>query len=120
MFYKNSEVVPRQYVTIINATAAQLRIPNPPVGQDTYYCTLLLDYEQRQNESYGNSSGDHSYIMSSNGSSTLPTVHYVTSGLDTNGSHPLGSHVGVCLNRVYVGCKLTIQHWNLFYFNYAL
>ncbi|XP_015374599.1 PREDICTED: cytokine receptor-like [Diuraphis noxia] len=108
MFYKNAEIVPKQYVTIVNATAAQLHIPNPPVGQDTYYCTLLLDYERYQNESYGYPSDDHSYNMSSNGSSTLPTVQYVTADSDTNGSHPLGSHVVVCFNRVYVGYKPAI------------
>lgn len=107
VFYKNAEIVPRQYVTIVNATSAQLRIPNPPAGQDTYYCTLLLDYERRQNESYSNSSGDHSYIMSFNGSSMLPTVQDLAYGSETNGSHQLGSQVRVCLNRVYVGCKLT-------------
>jgi len=107
IFYKNAEIVPRQYVSIVNATAAQLRIPNPPAGQDTYYCTLLLGYERRQNESYGNSSGGYSHTMSSYGSSTLPPVKYVATGSDTNGSHLLGSYVGVCLNRVYVGCKLT-------------
>jgi len=104
VFYKNAEIVPRQYVTIVNATAAQLRIPNPPAGQDTYYCTLLLDYERRKNESYTNFSGD---IMPSNVSSTLPTVEDQVTGSNTNGSHLLGSQVGVCLNRVYVGCKLT-------------
>lgn len=108
VFYKNAEIVPRQYVTIVNATSAQLRIPNPPAGQDTYYCTLLLDYERRQNESYINSSGDHSYIMSFNGSSMLPTVQDLAYGSETNGSHQLGSQVRVCLNRVYVGYKPAI------------
>lgn len=107
IFYKNAEIVPRQYVSIVNATAAQLRIPNPPAGQDTYYCTLLLDYERSKNESYGNSSGDHPNIMPSNVSSTFPTVEDEVTGSNTNGSHLLGSQVGVCLNRVYVGCKLT-------------
>ncbi|XP_008178335.1 cytokine receptor-like isoform X1 [Acyrthosiphon pisum] len=108
IFYKNAEIVPRQYVTIINATAAQLRIPNPPAGQDTYYCTLLLDYERNKNESYGNSKGNQPYIMPSNVSSTLSTVEDEVTDLNTNGSHLLGSQVGVCLNRVYVGYKPAI------------
>jgi len=109
MFYKNAEIVPRQYVTIVNATAAQLRIPNPPAGKDTYYCTLLLDYERHQNESYVNSSGDHQDIMPSYVSSMLPTVEQEVTGSNPNRSHLLGSQVGVCLNTVYVGCKLTMK-----------
>jgi len=104
MFYKNDEIVPKQYVTIVNATVAQLRIPNPPAGQDTYYCTLLLDYERHKNESRGNSSVD---IMPSYVSSTLPTVGHEVTGSNTNGSQQLRSQVAVCLNRVYVGCKFT-------------
>ncbi|KAL4103291.1 hypothetical protein QTP88_018668 [Uroleucon formosanum] len=105
MFYKNAEIVPKQYVTIVNATAAQLRIPNLPAGQDTYYCTLLLDYEHRKNESHGNSGVD---IMQSYVSSTLPTVGHDVIGSNTNRSQQLGSQVGVCFNRVYVGYKPAI------------
>lgn len=107
MFYKNAEIVPKQYVTIVNATAAQLRIPNPPVGRNTYYCTVLLDYERRQNDSYVNSDGDHSSTTLSSGPSTLPPVQPAPTSSDTNGSHQPGSQLGVCLNTVYVGCKLT-------------
>lgn len=108
-FYKNAEIVPSQYVTIVNATAAQLRIPNPPAGRNTYYCTLLLDYERRQNDSYANPNGDHSSTTSSSDSSTLPPVQPATTSLATNGSHQLRSQLGVCFNTVYVGCKLTTK-----------
>jgi len=115
IFYKNSERVPRQYVTIVNATAAQLRIPNPPVGQDTYYCILLLDYERRQNDSYPNSSGDNSSTTLSTSSFKMSTVQPAATELDTNGPHLLGSQIGVCLNRVYVGCKLNITLETMFF-----
>ncbi|XP_026821752.1 cytokine receptor-like isoform X1 [Rhopalosiphum maidis] len=105
MFYKNAEIVPKQYVTIVNATAAQLRIPNPPVGRNTYYCTLLLDYERRQNDSYVDSDGDHSSTTLSSGPSTFPPVQPAPTSLNTNGSHQPGSQLGVCLNTVYVGHK---------------
>ncbi|KAF0749600.1 Uncharacterized protein FWK35_00019871 [Aphis craccivora] len=104
-FYKNAEIVPSQYVTIVNATAAQLRIPNPPAGQNTYYCTLLLDYERQQNDSYANPDGDHSSTTSSGDSSTLPPVQPATTSSATKGSYQLGSQLGVCLNTVYVGYK---------------
>lgn len=99
-FYKNAEIVPSQYVTIVNATAAQLRIPNPPAGRNTYYCTLLLNYERRLVESS---------TTSSSGSSTLPPVQPATTITATNHGHQLGSQLGVCLNTVYVGCKLTTK-----------
>lgn len=108
-FYKNAEIVPSQYVTIVNATAAQLRIPNPPAGQNTYYCTLLLDYERQQNDSYANPDGDHSSTTSSGDSSTLPPVQPATTSSAKKGSYQLGSQLGVCLNTVYVGCKLTTK-----------
>jgi len=108
-FYKNAEIVPSQYVTIVNATAAQLRIPNPPAGRNTYYCTLLLDYKRRKNYIYANPDGDHSSTTSSNDSSTLPPVQPPTTSSAMNGSHQLGLQLGVCLNTVYVGCKLTTQ-----------
>ncbi|XP_025196270.1 cytokine receptor-like [Melanaphis sacchari] len=105
VFYKNDEIVPRQYVTIVNATAAQLRIPNPPAGRNTYYCTLLLDYEPRQNDSYDKSDGNDSSTILSSDSSTFPPVQLATTSSVTNESHQLGSQLGVCLNTVYVGHK---------------
>lgn len=42
LFYKNSVRISDRYVTIINSTAAYLDIPNPPVGNDNYYCKLII------------------------------------------------------------------------------
>lgn len=41
-FRKNSERLPERYVTVLNSTAALLRIPDPPAGRDTYNCMLVL------------------------------------------------------------------------------
>jgi len=106
LFYKNAERVSRQYMTIINSTAAQLRIPNPPAGRDTFYCTLLLDDPLLP--SHDNSS-DAQLSTQSSDLSTFPTQP--PTSLETSGPPSLvsqASEVGVCLNSVAVGCELLI------------
>jgi hypothetical protein len=49
LFYKYEERVSDQYVSIINNTAARLRIPNHPPGVNIYSCILLLDNNQTLN-----------------------------------------------------------------------
>lgn len=115
MFYKNAERVSRQYMTIINETAAQLRISDPPAGRDTYYCTLLLDDQAGPNHSDDNISGAQS--TPSSDSSTFPTPP--PTSLETSGPPSLvsqSSEVGVCLNSVAVGCELPLYS-NPFFFN---
>lgn len=113
MFYKNAERVSRQYMTIINSTAAQLHISDPPAGRDTYYCTLLLDEQLRPNHDYDNSS-DAQLSTQSNDSPTFPTQP--PTSLETSGPPSLvsqASEVGVCLNSVAVGCEFS----GFFFFN---
>eukprot|EP00102_Acyrthosiphon_pisum_P024183 XP_016661393.1 PREDICTED: phosphatidylinositol phosphatase PTPRQ isoform X2 [Acyrthosiphon pisum] len=108
LFYKNAERVFKQYVTIINATAAQLRISNPPASLDTYYCVLLLDGQLGSNQSYDNITGIQLLSTPSSGSSTFPTIPLTS--LETSEPPSLvsqTSEVRVCLNRVAVGYKPT-------------
>lgn len=97
IFHKNFEPISGQYVSIINSTTAQMRLVNPPVGQDIYYCALLLHNQQRKNHS-----------------NDTTNVTRELSTLKTNGVFPptrVFSHtyqesiVEVCLNRVFVGCE---------------
>jgi len=116
LFYKNAERVSRQYMTIINATAAQLRISNPPAGRDTYYCVLLLDDQPGLNHSYDNMSTAQLLSTPSSDSSTFPTPP--PTSLETSGPPSLvsqTSEVGVCLNSVAVGCELPLYS-NPFFF----
>ncbi|KAL5237159.1 hypothetical protein ACI65C_004569 [Semiaphis heraclei] len=104
VFYKNAERVSKQYMTIINETAAQLRISDPPAGRDTFYCTLLLDNQAGPNHSNDNISDAQS--TTSSDSSTFPTPP--PTSLETSGPPSLvsqSSEVGVCLNSVAVGYK---------------
>lgn len=106
VFLKNSERVPKHYVTVINSTAARLRIPNPPAESAIYYCTLLLNKQGLPNRNYN---VDQSLSTASGDSSTFSTV--LPTSLETSGPPPLVSHeseAGVCLNSVSVGCKLTM------------
>ncbi|XP_060857654.1 cytokine receptor-like isoform X2 [Metopolophium dirhodum] len=108
MFYKNAERVSRQHITVINATAAQLRIANPPAGRDTYYCVLLLGDQLGPNHSYDNITGTRSLSTPSSDSSTFPTLPPMS--LETSEPPSLvsqTSEVGVCLNSVAVGYKPT-------------
>lgn len=96
-FYKNNERVPTKYVTIINSTAAQLRVSNPSASSDVYICLIFLD----------NKNVDPSTL------SKIPSTNTVLQNSigNTVGSRALeshGSHIGVCLNHVFVGCKLTL------------
>ncbi|XP_025417183.1 cytokine receptor-like [Sipha flava] len=80
LFYKYEERVSDQYVSIINNTAARLRIPNHPPGVNIYSCILLLDNNQTLNEQ--------------------------PFSLKTSAPSPvLPQETGVCLNTVYVGYK---------------
>ncbi|XP_022172088.1 cytokine receptor-like isoform X2 [Myzus persicae] len=106
MFYKNAERVSKQYMTIINATAAQLRISDPPAGLDTYYCTLLLDHQVGPNHSYDNISSAQLLSTPASDPTTFPTPP--PTSLETSGPPSLvsqSSEVGVCLNSVAVGYK---------------
>uniref|UniRef100_A0A2S2NC68 Cytokine receptor n=1 Tax=Schizaphis graminum TaxID=13262 RepID=A0A2S2NC68_SCHGA len=108
MFYKNAERVSRQYMTIINSTAARLHISDPPAGRDTYYCTLLLDEQLRPNHDYDKSS-DAQLSSQSSDPTTFPTQP--PTSLETSGPPSLvsqASEVGVCLNSVAVGYKPAI------------
>lgn len=96
-FYKNVERVPKQYVSIINSTAAQLRVPNPPAGSDVYTCIICLDKNNHCNE-----------LSKSSGTSIINALK--NSNRNAVGSHSSRTHddgIGVCLNNVFVGCKLT-------------
>lgn len=96
-FYKNEERVPKQYVSIINSTAAQLRVPNPPAGSDVYTCMICLDKNNHCNE-----------LSKLSGTSINNALK--NSNLNAVGSHSSKTQdgsIGVCLNKVFVGCKLT-------------
>jgi len=117
MFYKNAERVSRQYMTIVNATAAQLRIPDPPAGRDTYYCTLILDDQLGPNHNSDNISSAQLLSTPSSDSSTFPTPP--PTSLETSGPPSLvsqTSEVGVCLNSVAVGCELPLYSNPFFIF----
>jgi len=107
MFNKNAERVSGQYVTIINATAAQLRISDPPAGRDTYYCVLLLDDQMGPNLGNDNNMSSAEWFSTPpSDSSTFPTPP--PTSLETSGPPSLvsqTSEVGVCLNSVAVGCE---------------
>lgn len=108
VFYKYAERVPEQYISIINATAAQLLIPNPPAGLNIYDCILLLDPHQRLNDSYDTNSGTQLSTLPDD-SSRFSTVQ--PTSLETSGPPPLvpqEAGTGVCLNTVYVGCELIV------------
>lgn len=108
IFHRNSERIPREYVTVINATAARLIIPKPPAGVYTYYCKLLLD--ERRREILSNNYNEENGAQISSGktveSSVLSTV--LPTSLETSGPPPLMGQdfeIGVCLNTVSVGCE---------------
>lgn len=113
IFLKNAERVPKRYVSIVNDTAAQLRIPDPQAGRYTYYCTLLLDAHPHRydNDSHHNTANapQLSTAMPSDLSSPFSTVQ--PTSLETSGPPPLvphGAEIGVCLNSVVVGCKYLV------------
>ncbi|XP_025196272.1 cytokine receptor-like [Melanaphis sacchari] len=92
-FFKNDGRVANQYVSIVNSTAAQLRIPNPPESSDVYTCMVCLD---ENNPS----------IVSK--LARLSSIRKRNSIINSIGYHPKESHdtdIGVCLNNVYVGYK---------------
>jgi len=99
-FYKNEERVPKQYVSIINSTAAQLRVPNPPVGSDVYTCVICLE---KNNHCAELSKSSGTSINNALQNSNINTVEYHRS--KSQASHD--DCIGVCLNNVFVGCKLT-------------
>lgn len=109
IFYKNSDLVPREYMTIINSTAAKLLIPNPPYGHDIFYCSLLLDNQRRPTDKHNNNTGGAQLsTLSRRYSSILPTQ--APTSLETSGPPSMlspTSEVGVCLNSVSVGCELS-------------
>ncbi|VVC44107.1 Hypothetical protein CINCED_3A018202 [Cinara cedri] len=99
-FFKNEDLVPAKYVTMVNSTAARLFVPDPPAGLDSYYCMLLNNSSSDPVMNYDQSSTLSSY------SSTFSTVQ--PTSLETSGPPPLmsgKSAVGVCLNRVAIGYK---------------
>lgn len=127
IFYKNAERVSRQYVTAVNATAALLRIPDPPAGHDVYSCRLLLDSPQWR---HGNHSAHgvtgvtrplSSYPPAADEDddnddrqSVLSTV--LPTSLETSGPPPLvpqDSEAGVCFNSVFVGCEYILLFYLL-------
>jgi len=97
-FYKNDERVAQKYITIINSTAAQLRVSNPPASFDVYSCMLCLD------------ENDNSVDKSK--TSDISSINMVLrNSINTIGYHPKDSHdsdIGVCLNNVFVGCEFII------------
>ncbi|XP_050530004.1 cytokine receptor [Daktulosphaira vitifoliae] len=108
IFHRNSERIPKEYVTVINSTAARLIIPKPPAGIFTYYCKLLLD--ERRREILSNNYNDENGAQMSSGKSIesplLSTVQ--PTSLETSGPPPLigqDFEIGVCLNTVSVGYK---------------
>lgn len=101
-FYKNEECVPKQYVSIINSTAAQLRVPNPPTGSDVYTCMVCVDKNNKCAQ-----------VSKSSVKNALQK-----SIINTVGSHSSNSHddcIGVCFNNVIVGCKLTASYCKCFH-----
>lgn len=96
-FYKNDERVPQQYITIINSTAAQLRLSNLSASFDVYSCMLCLDEKDNS-------------VDTSKTSDTLSINMALRNSIKTIDYHPKGSHdsdIGVCLNNVFVGCEFT-------------
>ncbi|CAH1731218.1 unnamed protein product [Aphis gossypii] len=94
-FYKNDGRVAQQYITIINSTAAQLRVSNPPASFDVYSCLLCLDENDNSVDLFKTS--DMSSINMA-----------LRNSINTIGYHPKDSHdldIGVCLNNVFVGYK---------------
>lgn len=96
MFYKNDERVAKQYVSIINSTAAQLRVSNLSASSDVYTCMVCLD---KNNHGIKLSkAADISSINMALRNSIMNTVGYrPNESVDTD--------IGVCLNNVNVGCK---------------
>lgn len=111
LFYKNAERVPMEYVSVINSTAAKLHIPDPPVGSVIYYCKLLLDKGRRMNQTRYDIPASSSYEQSA-----LSTVQ--PTSLETSGPlllTPPDREIGVCLNKVDVGCELHLNTLNMHY-----
>lgn len=107
-FYRNDERVPEQYVSIINSTAAQLRVLNPPASFDIYKCMVCLDKNNH-------------FVQRSKSSGTSIINALKKYLVNTVESHLSDSHdlhddcIGVCLNNVFVGCKLTaILSYNIY------
>ncbi|XP_060848047.1 cytokine receptor-like [Rhopalosiphum padi] len=96
MFYKNDERVAKQYVSIINSTAAQLRVSNLSASSDVYTCMVCLD---KNNHGIKLSkAADISSINMALRNSIMNTVGYrPNESVDTD--------IGVCLNNVNVGYK---------------
>jgi len=105
-FYRNDERVPEQYVSIINSTAAQLCVPNPPASSDDVYkCVVCLD---KNNHFVEPSKLSGTPINSTLQKNIVTTVE----------SRPSDSHddcIGVCLNNVSVGCKLLQSYTTITY-----
>ncbi|KAL4103265.1 hypothetical protein QTP88_018642 [Uroleucon formosanum] len=97
-FYRNDERVPEQYVSIINSTAAQLRVLNPPASFDIYKCMVCLDKNNH-------------FVQRSKSSGTSIINALKKYLVNTVESHLSDSHdlhddcIGVCLNNVFVGYK---------------
>ncbi|VVC42350.1 Fibronectin type III,Immunoglobulin-like fold [Cinara cedri] len=99
-FFKNEDLVPAEYVTIVNSTAARLFVPDPPAGLDIYYCMLLNNSSSDPVINYDQSSTLSSY------SSTFSTVQ--PNSQETSSPSPIMSEksaIGVCLNRIAIGYK---------------
>lgn len=106
VFFKDAERVAGRYVSEVNATAAQLRIPDPPAGRALFSCMLRLNDPQQQrprDRNDGDGDGvDAATVMAAVYSTVQPT------SLETSGPPPLASRepmAGVCINSVTVGCK---------------
>eukprot|EP00102_Acyrthosiphon_pisum_P019205 XP_016656415.1 PREDICTED: cytokine receptor-like [Acyrthosiphon pisum] len=97
-FYRNDERMPEQYVSIVNSTAAQLCVPNPPASSDVYKCMVCLDINNH-------------FVEPSKSSGTSINNTLQKNIVNTVELHPSDSHdshddcIGVCLNNVFVGYK---------------
>ena len=114
-FYRNDERVPEQYVSIINSTAAQLCVPNPPASSDVYKCMVCLDKNNHFVEPSKSIIPDGTSINNTLQKNIVNTVESHTS--DSYDSHD--DCIGVCLNNVFVGCKLTAILYIILFFCFA-
>lgn len=124
VFFKDDNRVPELYVSVLNATAAQLGIPNPPAGRALFSCMLRLNDPPLQRPRSSNRSDATARRVSAGdrqdggGDATTAAIYSTaqptsleTSGptsLETSGPPPLPSGermAGVCMNTVFVGCE---------------
>ncbi|XP_050436936.1 cytokine receptor-like isoform X2 [Adelges cooleyi] len=109
LFYRNHILLSKEYITVINATAARLFMSRPPAGHNTYYCTLLLGDRRHKAKSF--SSTNTSSVVGKTALESLIGMYSTAQPLSIGSSklHSYGvasdSEIGVCLNHVAVGYK---------------